>query len=308
MDKILRVLQLLLVAVALWGCQSVQRKVVVVDSQTGAPVSGAFVYAYSYDAFDPLASHGLYLTDSNGEVAIKERCRNFAVSAGKEGYNYVKYAEPAVLEGDTLVSKLKLSPEEISGKYPVKIEMFRKFPSDNKTQSIVKQMYNYFSKRNVYMATVGEPYILEVEVYVVDADTNEPVNDAMLFVRSGSFANGHYEDIVATNSDGIAKVSVDLVSPNLRIDTGKEGYQRNAKAPLKAICILKQSKTNGIVRIEHSDAINHLMRQVYMPHNAISLSSTLALLGKMIEKTPVYELSCDISKEAFDTSFGEMTR
>lgn len=89
---------------------------------------------------------------------------------------------------------------------------------------------------------------------------------------------------------------------------GKEGYQRNAKAPLKAICILKQSKTNGIVRIDHSDAINHLMRQVYMPHNAISLSSTLALLGKMIEKTPVYELSCDISKEAFDTSFGEMTR
>ena len=229
MDKILRVLQLLLVAVALWGCQSVQRKVVVVDSQTGAPVSGAFVYAYSYDAFDPLASHGLYLTDSNGEVAIKERCRNFAVSAGKEGYNYVKYAEPAVLEGDTLVSKLKLSPEEISGKYPVKIEMFRKFPSDNKTQSIVKQMYNYFSKRNVYMATVGEPYILEVEVYVVDADTNEPVNDAMLFVRSGSFANGHYEDIVATNSDGIAKVSIDLVSPSLRIDTGKEGYQPTKK-------------------------------------------------------------------------------
>ena len=89
---------------------------------------------------------------------------------------------------------------------------------------------------------------------------------------------------------------------------GKEGYQRNAKAPLKAICILKQSKTNGIVRIDHSDAINHLMRQVYMPHNATSLSSTLALLGKMIEKIPVYELSCDISKEAFDTSFGEMTR
>ena len=89
---------------------------------------------------------------------------------------------------------------------------------------------------------------------------------------------------------------------------GKEGYQRNAKAPLKAICILKQSKTNSIVRIEPSDAINHLMRQVYMPHNALSLSSTLALLGKMIEKTPVYELSCDISKEAFDTSFGEMTR
>lgn len=89
---------------------------------------------------------------------------------------------------------------------------------------------------------------------------------------------------------------------------GKEGYQRNAKAPLKAICILKQSKTNSIVRLNSSEAINHLMRQVYIPRSAVALSSTLALLGAMIEKTPVYELSCDISKEAFDTSFGEMTR
>lgn len=89
---------------------------------------------------------------------------------------------------------------------------------------------------------------------------------------------------------------------------GKEGYQRNTKAPLKAICIIKQGKTNSIVRLQPSEAINHLMRQVYMPRDAASLSKTLALLGKMIEKTPVYELSCDISKEAFDTSFGEMTR
>ena len=225
----MRVLQLLLVAVALWGCQSVQRKVVVVDSQTGAPVSGAFVYAYSYDAFDPLASHGLYLTDSNGEVLVKEKCKNFAVNVGKEGYNYAKIAEPAIKEGEMLVSKVKLTPEVSSGRNPVKMEMFRKFSSDEKTQSIVKQMYQYFNKRNVYMTTVGEPYIVEVEIYVVDYDTNEPIADAMLFVRSGSFAIGHFEDVVATNSDGIARVSVDLMSPSLRIDTGKEGYPPTKK-------------------------------------------------------------------------------
>lgn len=89
---------------------------------------------------------------------------------------------------------------------------------------------------------------------------------------------------------------------------GKEGYQRNTKETLKGICILKQSKTNSIVRLKNSQAINHLMRQVYMPHNAVSLSKTLALLGQMIEKTPVYELSCDISEDAFKTSYNEMTR
>ena len=89
---------------------------------------------------------------------------------------------------------------------------------------------------------------------------------------------------------------------------GKESYQRNTKAPLNAICILKQSKTNSIVRLKNSEAINHLMRQVYMPRDAAALSNTLALIGQMIEKTPVYELSCDISEDAFKTSFNEMTR
>lgn len=89
---------------------------------------------------------------------------------------------------------------------------------------------------------------------------------------------------------------------------GKEGYQRNAKAPLKAICILKQGTSNQIARLNSSEVINHLMRQVYIPINATSLSKTLNLLGKMIEKTPVYELTCDISEQAFKTSFDKMTR
>lgn len=89
---------------------------------------------------------------------------------------------------------------------------------------------------------------------------------------------------------------------------GKEALQRNASAPLKAICILKQGKTNTIARLSKSDAIGHLMRQVYMPHDAIALSKTLELLGMMIENVPVYSLQCDISDEAFNTSFSEMTK
>ena len=89
---------------------------------------------------------------------------------------------------------------------------------------------------------------------------------------------------------------------------GKEGYQRNTSAPLKAICILKQGKTNNIVRLPKSVAVNHLMRQVYLPHDSVALSKTLALLGTMIESTPVYMLECDISQAAFKTSYNEMTK
>lgn len=89
---------------------------------------------------------------------------------------------------------------------------------------------------------------------------------------------------------------------------GKEALERNASAPLKAICMLKQGKTNKITRLSKGDAVNFLMRQVYMPHDAITLSKTLELLGLMIETTPVYMLQCDISNDAFYTSFNEMTK
>lgn len=88
---------------------------------------------------------------------------------------------------------------------------------------------------------------------------------------------------------------------------GKEGYQRNASAPIAAICIIKQGKTNKIERLDKADAVNHLMRQVYLPCDTTSLSETLTLLGYVIENTPVYILECDISKQAFETSYKTLT-
>ncbi|MBR5473029.1 MAG: hypothetical protein IKU82_03475 [Clostridia bacterium] len=89
---------------------------------------------------------------------------------------------------------------------------------------------------------------------------------------------------------------------------GKEGYQHNASAPIAAICIIKQGKVNKISRLEKGDAVNHLMRQVYLPQDPTALSKTLSLLGKLIENIPVYVLECDISTQAFETSFNEITK
>ncbi len=89
---------------------------------------------------------------------------------------------------------------------------------------------------------------------------------------------------------------------------GKEGLHRNASAPLKAICVLKQGIVNKITKLQSSQAVNYIMRQVYMPHNAEALSKTLTLIGKIIETIPVYILECDISNEAFETSFNEITK
>ncbi len=88
---------------------------------------------------------------------------------------------------------------------------------------------------------------------------------------------------------------------------GKENLQNNISAPLAAVCIIKRGKKNKISRVENGDAIKNLMTQVYLPHRAEALSKTLSLLGTLIENTPVYLLECDISDEAFKTSFEVLT-
>lgn len=87
---------------------------------------------------------------------------------------------------------------------------------------------------------------------------------------------------------------------------GKENLQNNISAPLAAVCIIKRAKENKISQISKSQAINHLMSQMYLPHSAEALSKALSLLGKLIENTPVYMLECDISNEAFKTSFEKL--
>lgn len=89
---------------------------------------------------------------------------------------------------------------------------------------------------------------------------------------------------------------------------GKEGFQRNTSAPLGAICILRQGKTNNITRLTTIEAINHLMKQVYLPNDREALSKTLALMGRVIENIPVYMLECDISEQAFKSAYTAMTK
>lgn len=89
---------------------------------------------------------------------------------------------------------------------------------------------------------------------------------------------------------------------------GKERMQNNVSAPLEAISIIKRGTENKIRRLAVSEALNHLMRQFYIPHNKASLDKTLSLVGIVLENTPVYLLECDISDQAFKTSFEALTQ
>ena len=88
---------------------------------------------------------------------------------------------------------------------------------------------------------------------------------------------------------------------------GKEQWQVNKKIALKGICFLERGEKNSIQKIDSFSALPFLMRQVYFTDAPQSAGKTMELLDQMLKKVPLYRMKCDISKEAFECSFGAMT-
>jgi len=81
---------------------------------------------------------------------------------------------------------------------------------------------------------------------------------------------------------------------------GKEGQNINKSVPLKAIVFIKQSTQNKIKRISGADAFVGLYGQCNM--NGISKeenSRIIENIRRLMAQIPVFELSCDISRDAF---------
>jgi hypothetical protein len=88
---------------------------------------------------------------------------------------------------------------------------------------------------------------------------------------------------------------------------GKENWHRNCKKPLKGICFVQRGTTNSIRRIEASDCLSLLFKQVYLPADTLAAGLTLELVDMLIKKVPLYVLTCDMSEEAVRCSFEALT-
>lgn len=88
---------------------------------------------------------------------------------------------------------------------------------------------------------------------------------------------------------------------------GKENWQRNCKMPLKGICFVQRGTTNSIRRIEASDCLSLLFKQVYLPADTLAAGLTLELVDMLIKKVPLYVLTCDMSEDAVRCSFEALT-
>ncbi len=82
--------------------------------------------------------------------------------------------------------------------------------------------------------------------------------------------------------------------------SGKTEINENMILPLKAIVFLKQAKENSIRKMTTVESVIKLLEETRKPVFEDLMEKHIDFINQIIESTPIYELSCNISKEAVD--------
>ena len=106
----------------------------------------------------------------------------------------------------------------------------------------------------------------------------------------------------------ILRLEGDSVSVHSTPWAGKEGMQRNASAPVGAICLIRQAKENKITKISPRECFEELVKQFYLPKDTAMRIKTIDIVDRVLKKVPIYMLECDISREAAELSFNTLTK
>jgi len=88
---------------------------------------------------------------------------------------------------------------------------------------------------------------------------------------------------------------------------GKDGINRNEKAPLAGVCFLKKSPENAIRRLSGSEAMQKILGQtIHKFQSAVPLDKLLGSLDLFLREIPVFELENRPEPQAVRLSYETM--
>lgn len=79
---------------------------------------------------------------------------------------------------------------------------------------------------------------------------------------------------------------------------GTSGINNNIHAPVKALVYIKQGKENKLYKMDDKESIIRAMRSVRTQFFSPQKERQIKILFDFIRSVPVYELTCDMSREA----------
>ena len=88
---------------------------------------------------------------------------------------------------------------------------------------------------------------------------------------------------------------------------GKHSLGARIQAPLEGICILHQAAENQISRLSQDQAMAPVFSQVYRPSGREEMARSMAFIGSLLGRVPVYSMGAAMNLEAARVSSGAMT-
>ena len=77
--------------------------------------------------------------------------------------------------------------------------------------------------------------------------------------------------------------------------------------PLRALCLLERAETNRIERVAPAQAHPLVLQHVYRPLDPAALALTLGLVDRLIECVDLWQLGCNLDREAAELAFSAMS-
>ena len=173
----------------------------------------------------------------------------------------------------------------------------------------------YLESLSIYRSIANQ--ILDFNGFVLHASVVEKDGCAYAFsAKSGTGKTTHsriwterFPDARIINGD---KPLVRFIDGKLYIYgtpwCGKENYQVNTRAPLKAVCFIERSDTNSIEPINKADAVSRIFHQLLIPKDPVKLNKLLDLVDGFIDVVPAYLLKCNMEQEAAEVAYQVMSK
>lgn len=200
------------------------------------------------------------------------------------------------------------------------------FPDDGGNFAVKVDFYNNGASVDVYLYNIGEHMDIVTEHYLFNTLSfmfNHLVlyHGMMILHSSSIMCNG--SGVAFSANSGVGKSThtglwmenipeceyINDDTPLLCIDgdhvyisgtpfAGSTGINTNVSVPLKAIVFIKRGETNSINRLDSQTALGLIMGQSVEPWERAIFDKLLDIISGVLERTPVYELYCNISEEA----------
>lgn len=87
---------------------------------------------------------------------------------------------------------------------------------------------------------------------------------------------------------------------------GKEGWQKNTRAPIKALCFLERAENNSIRRLGVDEALTRIFHQILTPSDIETVDALFPLLDRTLREVPCYLLGCNMSEQAAEVAYNGM--